>query len=847
MNRERLPAVLGLVAFAVALWCLHGLLREVRYQDIVTAMRGLSRRQLLLAGVGTLAGYLTLTGYDTLGGRYVGRALAYWQTALAAFIGFAFSQTVGLGLLSGGMVRYRLYSAWGLSATDVGGIIGFVAVSFWVGFCALGGMVFLLDPPRVPAALHLPVASVRPVGVVLCALVVAYVVIAATRRAPLVVRGQEVPVPPRWMLLPQIVIGALDWCCAGTVLWVLLPAKAAVPLPVFLGSFLLAQGAGLVSHVPGGLGVFEAAMVMLLGTHAPAHGILGALVAFRVIYYFVPLAGAAVALGVRELLVRPAVWQRAARGVSVWSSVLPSLLAGMVFFVGVVLLFSSATPAVHWRLAWITRWLPLGVLETSHFAGSLVGVGLLLLARDLQRRLDSAYVATIGLLGVGIVASLLKGLDYEEALLAAVTLVALIPTRRQFYRRGALLHERLTPLWAAAVVVAVVAAVWLGVFAHRHVGYAHELWWQFELEASAPRAMRATTGAAIVALFAAVRLLRRPAAVDATLPSAEELARVPTVLAHVESTTGNLALVADKTLLWNDDRSGFVMYAVEGKSWIALGDPVAAVADRAELAWAFHEMVDRHEGYTVFYQVEAANLPVYIDLGLTFSKLGEEARVPLANFSLSGGSRKSLRQTVRRLADDGLSFRIMPVEEVATQMDTLRAVSDAWLGEKSTREKGFSLGRFDPAYLRHFPMACIERGGSVLAFANVWCGGGKQELSIDLMRHLPDAPNGTMDFLFASLMQWGREQGYGFFNLGMAPLSGLPDHALAPLWNRIGGFAFHHGEHFYNFQGLRSYKEKFGPVWEPRYLASPGGIALPRVLTNLATLISGGARGVLGK
>jgi phosphatidylglycerol lysyltransferase len=120
-------------------------------------------------------------------------------------------------------------------------------------------------------------------------------------------------------------------------------------------------------------------------------------------------------------------------------------------------------------------------------------------------------------------------------------------------------------------------------------------------------------------------------------------------------------------------------------------------------------------------------------------------------------------------------------------------------------------------------------------------------MSVDLMRHAPDAPHGVMEYLFAELMLWGKAQGYRAFSFGMAPLSGLEDRTLAPLWNRAGAFLFRHGEHFYNFRGLRQYKAKFDPVWEPRYLASPGGLALPRILANVAALVSGGLSGVIAK
>ena len=115
------------------------------------------------------------------------------------------------------------------------------------------------------------------------------------------------------------------------------------------------------------------------------------------------------------------------------------------------------------------------------------------------------------------------------------------------------------------------------------------------------------------------------------------------------------------------------------------------------------------------------------------------------------------------------------------------------------------------------------------------------------MRYLPEAPQGIMDYLFINMMLWGKQEGYQWFNIGMAPLSGLENHTLAPLWNRLGSFIFRHGEHFYNFQGLRQYKEKFDPEWEPKYIAVPGGLKLPQILTNLATLISGSLKGVVTK
>jgi phosphatidylglycerol lysyltransferase len=180
-------------------------------------------------------------------------------------------------------------------------------------------------------------------------------------------------------------------------------------------------------------------------------------------------------------------------------------------------------------------------------------------------------------------------------------------------------------------------------------------------------------------------------------------------------------------------------------------------------------------------------------------------------------------------------------------LPAMREISDAWLAHRNTREKRFSLGYFDPDYLRRTPVALVWHADRLVAFANVWASGGHEELSIDLMRHRDDGPPGMMDFMFVELLRWGQKSAYRWFSLGMAPLSGFEHRRLAPLWNRLGALLFRHGEHFYNFQGLRSWKSKFDPVWEPRYLAAPSGLSVPFVLTDVAALISGGITGVIAR
>jgi phosphatidylglycerol lysyltransferase len=860
-ERKRLLSRLlpfGSVLFFVgALFLLQRELKDFRYKDVFLFLQGLPSERIVQALCLTAFGYLTLTGYDVLAFRYIGKPITYWKIALASFIGYAFSNALGLPLLTGTPVRLRFYTGWGLSALEVARVLLFGIVTFWLGFLALGGVTFLIAPVPVPESLHLGVITARPIGVLFLLVVAAYLLATVLWRKPVSWRGVEVALPHPRLAVLQVADAMLDWAFAAAVLYSLLPESWNITFPQLLGAFLFAQIAGLISQVPAGLGVFETMIMLLLPKELPRGQVLAMLVAFRAVYYFLPLLVAAVLLGGYEAAKRRTNLGKIARVFGERApDVVPQVLALTTFVGGAILLASGATPAVHTRLSWLSNLIPLQLIEISHFLGSLVGAALLFLAIGLQRRLDAAYQLTLLMLASGVVFSLLKGLDWEEALTLTLMFAALAPCHAHFYRKASLTGESFTPAWIAAIAIVLGGCFWLGFFAYKHVDYRGDLWWHFTLFGNAPRFLRASVGVVAVALVIALGRLLRPALPEPSWPTPEDLDKSAEIAGAFPRTYSYLALLGDKELLFNDERNAFLMFGVEKRSWVGMGDPVGPEEEHADLVWRFREMCDRHGGWTVFYQVSGRSLHLYVDLGLSLIKLGEEARVPLPRFSLEGSRRKKLRHAHRRAVEEGARFEIIPASEVEAILPELEEISNEWLRAKSTREKGFSLGRFDPDYLKRLPMALVRQGDRVdgddriVAFANLWPGGDKEELSIDLMRHRESAPFGIMDYLFLELLLWGKAEGYSWFNLGMAPLAGLEARALAPLWSRLGALVFRHGEHFYNFQGLRHYKDKFDPVWEPRYLACPGGLGglvLPRVLADVAALISGGFRGVVAK
>jgi len=842
----RLLPALGVSLFAAALWILHRELSDLHPGEVLDQLHALPASSLAAAIGLTVVSYLVLTLYDMLGARYAGAPVPYPRSALAAFLGYAFTNTMGMSGIGGATLRVRLYSSWGLSAVEIASLVGFIGFTFWLGLLSLGGVVFLIVGGRVPPELHLPVATLRPLGAVFVGLVVAYAVACAVTRRPFRFGRWVLQTPRLRLVAGQVAVSSLDWAVSAAVLWVLLPDRSAIDPLHFLAVYLLAQTAGLLSQVPGGLGVFETVVVLLVPSATAGGGGIAALLAYRLIYYLLPFVLSVAVLGAWELRGRIGHLERLPRGMAgALTSVAPHVLGAATFVAGGVLLVSGATPVVPERILVVRELLPLPLLELSHFLGSIVGVALLLLAYGLWRRLAVAWAPALSLLLAGSLLSLAKGFDWEEATVLAVLAVILIPARSAFYRRARLVAEPLSPGWTALVVMVLIGAAWLGLFAYRHVDYSSELWWRFAFDADAPRFLRAGVGVAVAAVVIGVWRLLGPAPPDDHPPSPTELDLVRDVVAASPRASAGLALLGDKRFLLSDSGEAFVMYGVAGRSWISMGDPVGSREERPELVWRFHALADRHGGWTVFYEVGPDALPIYLELGLSALKIGEEAVVDLGGFSLEGSDHKYLRHAARKLEREGCGFEVVPPEGVTAVLPELREISDEWLIAKATREKGFSLGRFEEAYVSSFPVAVVRRGGRIEAFATVWRGADRGELSLDLMRYRTDAPSGVMDFLISQLMLWGREGGWGSFTLGMAPLAGLEGGPLATAWSRFGSAVYHWGDHFYSFDGLRRYKQKFGPVWQPRYLMCPGGRAVPVVLADLATLVSGGVFGAV--
>jgi phosphatidylglycerol lysyltransferase len=827
---------------------LHALIHTFDYHRIVWDIRATSARSLLLAISATIASNGVLIGYDLSGLRYIRARVSWRVAALASFCAYALGNVVGFGPLTGGAVRYRFYSAAGLEPGRIARLILFCATAGGLGILGVAGASLLLEPSRAALLTRLPPLAVAAIGIAFLGLVAAVLCLCSLHRRPLALFGAEIELPGPGLAVTQLGLAALDITLSATVLWAVLPATS-IGFVGFVAIYAIAIGLAAASHVPGGLGVFDGVVLLALAPHMPLNALAAALLVYRTIYFLGPLGLATLMLGGAELqrhLGRPLFDPARSVGRAI-DSLLPPVLSAVCFLSGVMLLVSGVTPARQEVLDLLSLQVPLSVLEASQFLASIAGLVLLFVARGLYHRLDASWwiAFLVATANFGLV--LTRGGDLDEQLVLGILLAVLAASRRLFRRHACLLGQAFTLRWLLAVGAVAAAVGWVLFFAYREVPYHHDLWWQFEFDAQAPRALRAGLAVLILLFIAALRYMFRTAPAPRRVVTTSELEAAQTILRHQDRPEANLALLGDKSLLFAKPRDAFIMYARHGRSWIALSDPVGSRPAWTELIWHFMEMAAVNEGRPVFYQIRPNDLALYLDCGLRVVKLGEEARVSLDGFSLKGPERANLRNSVSRGIRDGLSVELIEKERLTDLVPELALISAAWLRSNGLREKAFSLGAFRPRFVASQNLAVVRKGNRLIAFATIMTTDTKTEATIDLMRHLPEAPRSTMDFLFVQLIERYKAEGFASFSLGMTPLAGFACHPRASRWHRLGHLVYSHGEHFYNFQGLRAFKEKFAPVWQPRYLAAPSGLATYLALGDAAALINGGIRGMLAR
>jgi phosphatidylglycerol lysyltransferase len=523
-------------------------------------------------------------------------------------------------------------------------------------------------------------------------------------------------------------------------------------------------------------------------------------------------------------------------------------VAAVTFLAGAVNLASVMVPALPERLQQLEAFVSPGVHHVTRFATLVLGFALTVTSVNILRRKRRAAQLVLALAAASAVLHIVKGLDYAEAAFSGIVFLLLIVTRRSFTVRSNVPDLRAgLALTAVALIVTFaygVAGFWLldrrefGVNFHwedatreslRYLTFVrdpdlvprtrHAHWFLDSLSLISICGV----GYALFELYSPVHFRFR------VQPRAREHAR-HILEAHGRSALDYFKLWPDKTYFFSASQQSFLAYRVGAHVAVALSDPVGPETEIVTIVSAFRAFCRKNDWRVAFYQALPDFLPIYAELGFHRLKIGEDAIVDLKQFTLQGADAKELRHTVNRTEKIGLGVRRWDPPIPPEVLQELRAVSDEWLQIPGRRERQFTLGVFEPEYVRSTPVFAVTgAGGHMHAFVNIIPSFRRGEATSDLMRRRNDAPSGVMDYLFVKLFLWFQEQGYERFNLGMAPMSGFQENEEATLEEKAIHYFFQRLNFVFSFRGLHQYKAKFAHQWEPRYVVYEGPLDLPRV------------------
>ena len=768
--------------------------------------------------------------YDIILIKLLGIKMKTRKLLRHSFIANTYSNLIGFGGLVGLMLRSYFYSKHKEEKEGLLKNIASVTLFYLTGISLLAWIVpiFFWDFPLLRETKWLLIA-ILIVGLYLPIFIGIYIIRYKKVNGSLL--NSKVA-------LQLITTSVIEWIAVFLVIWFLtfmlnIPIELSTLIPIFL----IASCAGIVSMIPGGIGSFD--LVFLWGTQSVGiadEKVLFLLILYRMCYFVLPFLFSSL-LFIQEYWVR---WNHSWDDLpnNVLQKVSHSLLTIMVFLSGIVLLLSASVPGILNRLKIAQEFLSLPIMNASHQLTVAAGFILLGLCRGIKYKVKRTYHLAIIVLISAALFSVFKGFDYEEAIFLLIVMGLLIVSKSQFYRESYVLT------WGIALfdlaVVTIITAMYV------FIGYLNLPSSKLHIPAALRDYIitdyRDLFYSAIIGILIALvilyigHMIRKPKMMEMESSIHQE----QKIKDHLERYTGtefsHLIFLHDKYVFWNKDNTVLFSYQAYADKIVVLGNPVGLESNFSSAIEEFLETADQY-GYTpVFYEINNKILPALHEHGFGFFKLGEEAHVDLDSFTFTGKKMKGYRAVKNKFERENFSVKLVNPPFSSEMMNELEEVSMKWLQGRA--EKGFSLGFFDEQYLNTSRIAILRDEEGIIGFASLMpMYDNDERISVDLMRFKPGAPSGTMDFIFLSLFEWAKGEGYKVFNIGMSPLSNVGQSKYSFLSEKIAAQIFLHGQYFYHFKGLKNFKVKYADFWESKYVAFRKKSSLPFTMAQITLLI----------
>ncbi|MDR3049679.1 MAG: phosphatidylglycerol lysyltransferase domain-containing protein [Elusimicrobiota bacterium] len=822
----------GLAIFLAALYLLSNQLKTINPQDIKNSLQSISAHKIALAMALALLYYLLLGGYDIIAFKHINNQapIKPKEIFFTCFLSNAIGNNTGYSMLFGGSLRYRLYSIYKLSMIDVTKVLFFSSATIWLGLFAAGGFIFVIDPVSLAGVTKYNITT-RSIGFVFLAILCAYTLLSALNLKPITICKKSISFPNIKIAAMQILLATADWITASLALFALMPFGE-IPYFVLLKVFLVAQLLGIISQVPGGMGVFETAIAMLLPNAAANPSVIGGLLAYRVIFYFFPLSIALLTLGFYEIarLIKKVDEKTRMLGKAL-SSVIVQILAISTFLAGMIAVFSASTPFDIVQLKKILSLIPVWLLNLSNFVLSITAAGLFFISRALQLRAKKARKWGLIFTFSAIVLSLVLG-EHPILLIYFILLfAALFASKKYFYRERRMLNIPFDILWVCAIGGIFAAAVWIGFFVNKQ----NVLMWIADPkifidilmdDGDASRFLRTAISISVLFIIVAIEQIFRKMFYK---PAPFDNSDIENIINHSNYTYSLNALSGDKKFILSDDKDALIMYAAAGNNWFALSDPVGNRAQKRELIWKFKEAADAANMRISLIGIGHKYIDAYRDIGLDILTIAQEAKIVLKNFKAVDYF-KNLSDSLEK---QGFSHQIME-RGFADYKDIFAKINNEWEKNSNYISRNFIPGDYNEEIIKNCSFAILKKNGAICGFSIIDAVKNKYEASCKIMRFV-NCPDNIFEYMVYKTVLWAKEKEYTLFDLGLAYSKDDKKEPFLKYFTKMFALSEYRG---HDFKALRDFKERFNPVWNNKYAAIHFDEHIIMFIKNFTTLIS---------
>jgi len=639
-----------------------------------------------------------------------------------------------------------------------------------------------------------------------------------------------------FMLLASII----EWLVVVTFVWIItMQLNENISYLDIIISYSVAYILGMISFMPAGVIVFDFFMIFSLNRIGMSgFEATSTVIIFRVFYYIIPFIIANLLfylefifknkkilkkIEIRSIIVRlKNKINLSSIQLEIISDVSGFLLWITTLIAGILLIISAINPILPKEIQIITSLVSIWIFQISHFNALFFGILLLALSDEIRLRVREAYYLSIVFLSLGLSFNLIKNFNFKEAFILLSIIMILGLNKKYFYRLFVPFN------WSRMIKKIFIAQIILG--------------FNFFLTPVVDYELTQMIGISVLVQTSIIGLYYVWGAYYSKKPPwrNQTQASIFQIMDdfhnhHSGTALSHLIYTGDKNIYLTVDKSVLFAFKPLGDKLIVLGDPIGDQNQIESALNEFRKFADIY-GYTpIFYQIEEEQLKNYHEIGYTFFKLGEAARIDLETFTLDSSKMRGFRNTKNRFEREGWIFEMHQPPHNQALLEELKIISDEWL--KNRKEKGYSLGRFEENYLNKSPLGVLSKDGKKYAFASLMPAYNNNIITLDLMRFLDESPNSTMEFLLLKMIEWTSEKNYKYFDLGMAPLSNVGKSDYASFAEKVASRIFASERFKYNFKGLRQYKDKFRPIWVYKYIAYPVENKIEPIAINISMMI----------